>query len=98
AVGPDDSIAAKDLPGVKLVEQPQFQVSILTLNINNKPLDNPKVREAIKYAFDYQAFVDFFQGLGETPTGPLPKNAEGTDPNLPVRKQDLEKAKELLAE
>lgn len=98
AVGPDDSIAAKDLPGVKLVEQPQFQVSILTLNTNNKPLDNPKVREAIKYAFDYQAFADFFQGLGETPTGPLPKNAEGADPSLPVQKQDLEKAKQLLAE
>ncbi|MBI1880103.1 MAG: ABC transporter substrate-binding protein [Chloroflexi bacterium] len=98
AVGPDDSIAAKDLPGVKLIEQPQFQVSILTLNTNNKPLDNPKVREAIKYAFDYQAFADFFQGLGETPTGPLPKNAEGVDPSLPVQEQDLEKAKQLLAE
>lgn len=98
AVGPDDSIAAKDLPGVKLVEQPQFQVSILTLNTNNKPLDSPKVREAIKYAFDYQAFVDFFQGLGETPSGPLPKNAEGVDPSLPAQKQDLEKAKQLLAE
>lgn len=98
AVGPDDSIAAKDLPGVKLIEQPQFQVSILTLNTNNKPLDNVKVREAIKYAFDYQAFADFFQGLGETPTGPLPKNAEGVDPSLPVQKQDLEKAKQLLAE
>ncbi|MCL4295464.1 MAG: ABC transporter substrate-binding protein [Anaerolineae bacterium] len=98
AVGPDDSIAAKDLPGVKLVEQPQFQVSILTLNTNNKPLDDVKVREAIKYAFDYQAFADFFQGLGETPTGPLPKNAEGVDPSLPVQQQDLEKAKQLLAE
>ncbi|GIK37359.1 MAG: ABC transporter substrate-binding protein [Chloroflexota bacterium] len=98
AVGPDDSIAAKDLPGVKLIEQPQFQVSILTLNTNNKPLDNVKVREAIKYAFDYQAFADFFQGLGETPTGPLPKNAEGVDPSLPVQKQDMEKAKQLLAE
>lgn len=98
AVGPDDSIAAKDLPGVKLIEQPQFQVSILTLNTNNEPMNNPKVREAIKYAFDYQSFVDFFQGLGEIPTGPLPKNAEGADPSLPPQKQDLEKAKQLLAE
>jgi peptide/nickel transport system substrate-binding protein len=98
AVGPDDSIAAKDLPGVKLVEQPQFQVSILTLNTNNEPLNDLKVREAIKYAFDYQAFADFFQGLGETPTGPLPQNAEGVDPSLPVQEQDMEKAKQLLAE
>ncbi len=98
AVGPDDSIAAKDLPGVKLIEQPQFQVSILTLNTNNEPMNNPKVREALKYAFDYQSFVDFFQGLGEIPTGPLPKNAAGADPSLPPQKQDLEKAKQLLAE
>jgi peptide/nickel transport system substrate-binding protein len=98
AVGPDDSIAAKDLAGVKLVEQPQFQVSILTLNTNNEFLDNVKIREAIKYAFDYQSFVDFFQGLGEVPTGPLPSNAGGADPSLPPQQQDLDKAKQLLAE
>jgi peptide/nickel transport system substrate-binding protein len=98
AVGPDDSIAAKDLPGVKLIEQPQFQVSILTLNTNNEPLKNVKVRQAIQYAFDYQSFVDFFQGLGEIPTGPLPSNAEGVDPSLQPQKQDMEKAKQLLAE
>jgi peptide/nickel transport system substrate-binding protein len=98
AVGPDDSIAAKDLVGVKLVEQPQFQVSILTLNTNNEFLDNVKIREAIKYAFDYQSFVDFFQGLGEVPTGPLPSNAGGADPSLPPQQQDLDKAKQLLAE
>jgi peptide/nickel transport system substrate-binding protein len=61
-------------------------------------MKNPKVREAIKYAFDYQSFVDFFQGLGEIPTGPLPKNSEGADPSLPPQKQDLEKAKQLLVE
>lgn len=98
AVGPDDSIAASKLKDVKLVKQPQFQTSILTLNTSKGPLANQKVREAVKYAFDYQAFADFFQGLGETPTGPLPKNAEGVDPSLPVQKQDLEKAKQLLAE
>lgn len=98
AVGPDDSIAAKSLPGVKLVEQPQFQVSVLIFNTNNEPLNNPKVREAIKYAFDYDAYIEFFQGLGEIPTGPLPTNAGGADPSLKPGKQDLEKAKALLTE
>lgn len=98
AVGPDDSIAAKDLPGVKLIEQPQFQVSVLIFNTNNEPLNNPKVREAIKYAFDYDAYIDFFQGLGEQPTGPLPSTAGGADPSLQPVKQDMEKAKQLLAE
>jgi peptide/nickel transport system substrate-binding protein len=73
-------------------------VSILTLNTNNEFLDNVKIREAIKYAFDYQSFVDFFQGLGEVPTGPLPSNAGGADPSLPPQQQDLDKAKQLLAE
>jgi peptide/nickel transport system substrate-binding protein len=98
AVGPDDSIAAQDLPGVKLVKQPQFQVSVLTLNTNSEILKNVKVRQAIQYAFDYQSFVDFFQSLGEIPTGPLPSNAGGVDPSLQPQKQDLEKAKQLLAE
>lgn len=98
AVGPDDSIAAKDLPGVKIIEQPQFQVSVLIFNTNNEPLNNPKVREAIKYAFDYDAYIDFFQGLGEQPTGPLPSTAGGADPSLQPAKRDVEKAKQLLAE
>lgn len=98
AVGPDDSIAAKDLPGVKIIEQPQFQVSMLIFNTNNEPLNNPKVREAIKYAFDYDAYIDFFQGLGEQPSGPLPSTAGGADPSLQPVKQDMEKAKQLLAE
>lgn len=98
AVGPDDSIAAQDMSGVKLVKQPQFQVSVLTLTTHKGPLADPKVREAIKYAFDYQAFVDFFQGLGEVPSGPLPNNAPGFDESLPKQEQDIERAKELLAE
>jgi peptide/nickel transport system substrate-binding protein len=98
AVGPDDSIAASKLQGVKLVKQPQFQVSILTLTTHKGPLANVKVRQAIKYAFDYQAFADFFQGLGEIPTGPLPSNAAGVDTSLPPQKQDLARAKQLMAE
>jgi peptide/nickel transport system substrate-binding protein len=98
AIGPDDTIAARDLPGVKIVEQPQYQVSVLTLNTSKGPLADPKVRQAIKYAFDYEAFVDFFQGLGELPTGPLPKTAEGADPSLTPPQRDLEKARQLLAE
>ena len=98
AVGPDDSIAAKDLPGVKLIEQPQFQVSILIFNTNNEPLNDPRVREAIQLAFDYQAYVDFFQGLGELPNGPLPSTAGGADPSLKPVERDIERAKELLAE
>jgi peptide/nickel transport system substrate-binding protein len=98
SIGPDDSIAAKDLPGVKVIEQPQFQVSILIFNTNNEPLSDPRVREAIKLAFDYESYVEFFQGLGELPTGPLPSTAGGADPTLKPVERDIERAKELLAE
>ena len=98
AVGPDDSIMAADLPDVKLIRQPMFEVKTLHLNTLKKPLDDPRVRRAIEYAFDYDAYTEFFQGLAVVPIGPLPSNMPGADTNLPQYEQNLEKARELLAQ
>ncbi len=98
AVGPDDSAAAKALPGVKLVEQSSMQVQIVPLNVTKGPLKDPKVREAIAKAFDYQAMLDFYKGFADRANGPLPADFGELIANQPPPEQNLEEAKQLLAD
>jgi peptide/nickel transport system substrate-binding protein len=97
AVGPDESLAAEKMPGVKLVKQPMLEVKHVILNTSRPPLDNPKVRQAIKYAFDYQAMVEFFSGLARLPEGRIPSAVPGGKAGLTPR-QDLARARQLLAD
>ncbi len=98
AVGPDESAQAESMSGVQVVEQPSFEVRMLNLNVDKEPLDDPQVREALSLAFDYQAMVDFFQGYGEVPRGPLPSGLEGQGELYPPMEQDMDRARELLEE
>jgi peptide/nickel transport system substrate-binding protein len=98
AVGPDDSAAAEKLDGVKLVEQPSLQVQTVPLNVEKGPMKDPKVREAIVHAFDYDAMVDFYKGFAKPATGPLPTDfVEGLS-DSETRAQDLDRARQLLAD
>jgi peptide/nickel transport system substrate-binding protein len=98
AVGPDESAAAEQLRGVKVVKQPAYEVKTVLLNVTKGPLKDPKVREAIALAFDYKAMLDFFKGYGTTPGGPLPTTLTGIGPAPAPAAQDLDKAKQLLEE
>ncbi|WP_082097196.1 ABC transporter substrate-binding protein [Demequina silvatica] len=61
-------------------------------------LEDERVREAIKLAIDYDGVIDTtVGGYGKTQGSPIPNGFEGSeDQELPS--QDLEQAKELLAE
>jgi peptide/nickel transport system substrate-binding protein len=98
AVGPDDSAAAEKLRGVKVVKQPAYEVKTVLLNVSKGPLRDPRVREAIALAFDYKSYLDFFKGYGTTPGGPLPTTLTGIGSPPAPAAQDLEKARQLLAE
>jgi peptide/nickel transport system substrate-binding protein len=98
AVGPDDSAAASKLSGVKVVEQPSLQVQVVPMNVTKGPLKNPKVREAIAKAFDYQAIVDFYKGYAKRANGPLPSDFSDLLAQQPAPEQDIAEAKRLLAE
>ncbi len=57
----------------------------------------PEVREAIAAALDYKGLIEFTVGdAGRPQPSPIPNGFPGSD-NLPEPKQDLARAKELLA-
>jgi peptide/nickel transport system substrate-binding protein len=97
---PNDVVPIGNQPGFQLVEWKTFDTDPgIFLNTKKAPLDNLKVRQALVAAFDYQAVIDFYQGYGSTPGGPVPADfpgagAQGFEPF----KQDLDKAKQLIQE
>jgi peptide/nickel transport system substrate-binding protein len=90
----------KSLPaGVKVFEHPSFNEFYIAFNCQHGPTANPKVRQALSYAFDYDQVVHgIFNGHVQQPYGPLPRTFIGNDPQLPLYHRDLAKARQLLAE
>ncbi|WP_427885439.1 ABC transporter substrate-binding protein [Kribbella sp. GL6] len=67
-------------------------------NTSYGPTANPKVRKAVRLAFDYEGSVAKIDaGDSEVANGPLPSYLP-CRPDLPKSKQDLGRAKQLLAE
>lgn len=86
-------------PNLQLNRVANLAYNVLQLNPSRPPMDNLKVRQAMSCAIDRQAIVDAaLAGEGKV-TGPLTMPAFAQDPNgLFCYKQDLEKAKALMAE
>jgi len=58
----------------------------------------PEVREALTYALDYDGIMDFtVGGNGAKQSAPIPNGFPGTS-DLPLRTQDVAKAKQMLAD
>ncbi|GIF69101.1 peptide ABC transporter substrate-binding protein [Asanoa ishikariensis] len=70
----------------------------VTMNTKMKPFDNPKVREAVSYAFDRNFLLKLVAGQGEVANEYLPKGVTGYTSEKLVHDQDIAKAKQLLTE
>ena len=87
--------------GMTVSAKPSLNYHLLFLNTKRKPLDNPKVRQAIAYAIDRKQIIDTVAlGSGDQ-TGPLPPSL--TQYALPVGdypsyRRDVGKARQLLQE
>lgn len=91
--------ALKDDPNIQLLETGASNSMTVSMFIDTPPFDDPKVREAMKLVVDRQAMIDtVLLGYGEAGAdNPVPL----TNPASYVTeapKQDIEKAKQLLAE
>ena len=88
-------------------EDPAFDVRVEAtpfnyvgfLNVLREPLDDVRVRQAISYAVPYGDIIEVgVEGLGTQARGPVPKGIFPYSEDVPQYEQDLERARELLAE
>ncbi|MFN8495300.1 MAG: ABC transporter substrate-binding protein [Caldilineaceae bacterium] len=95
-LGPEQKKALDGNADVKLVTANNTQLIYLGLNAKKPPLDNPDVREAIRYAINYDEIIALTAGDAKLVQEVIPDGFLGHTGQNPF-KQDIAKAKELLA-
>lgn len=81
-----------------LVASPSILHRYISMNVTQKPFDNPKVRQALNYAINKDALIKVaFSGYATPAEGPLPGNIDYSVKYQPWP-YDPAKARELLKE
>lgn len=94
----DDLDALSKGQGVVVHADPTLQLVHLMMRMKG-PLKDKRIRQALQYAFDYDAFIKgVFNGRARVPHGPLPFGVWAFDSTLPESKRDVAKAKQLLSD
>jgi glutathione transport system substrate-binding protein len=97
-VPPEMIKALQNSPTITIFNEPSILVRYVALNTTRKPFSDPRVRQALNYAVDKQAFAKVvFSGYSDPMDSPLPPllgyyQKQGSYPYDPA------KAKALLAE
>ena len=90
---------SSDLHGQLVRAEPSFTVQYIGLNVNEPPLDDPKVRQALNLAVDKGEIASVVLGDLVVPAdGILPPNFPGYNPAVSGYDFDPERAAALLAE
>ncbi len=90
---------AKALEGnadVQQIKVNNTQLEYMGMNAKIAPFDNPDVREAVRYAINYDDITTLLNGNGKVVQEVIPEGFLGHTGETPF-KQDIAKAKELLA-
>jgi peptide/nickel transport system substrate-binding protein len=94
-----DFDALKDNDAVTTYVEPSFQNLMAMLNNQSPPLDDPKVRQALSYAFPFDEVINTaVGGYARQSYSIVPFGMWSWSEDLPQYQYDLEKAKALLAE
>ncbi|MGL4307326.1 glutathione ABC transporter substrate-binding protein [Cetobacterium sp. SF1] len=81
------------------VEEPSLSMSYIGFNTTKKPLNDPKVRQAICYAIDIDSLIDaVYQGGAVEANSPIGPKVFGYNKDAKAYKYDPEKAKAILKE
>ncbi|KLU59928.1 glutathione-binding protein GsiB precursor [Peptococcaceae bacterium CEB3] len=84
--------------GVTVKHKPSIIVDYVSMNTLKKPFNDPKVRQALNYAIDKNAFIKVvYSGLAEPMTSEIASNVQFFSPQQPYP-YDPNKAKALLKE
>ena len=86
--------------GIKLCPPNPPQQQLLIMNMTRKPLDDIRVRQAVAYAVDREAFLDIIGPvLGGAQISPIPPGYFGhTEKDMERYDYDLKRAKQLLTD
>ena len=96
---PADLEAMKSDPQIQLLEQEGLNVGYLGFNVEKKPFDDRKVRQALNMAINKQAIIDVvFQSAGKAAKNPIPPTIWSYNDAVEDYPYDPEQAKKLLAE
>lgn len=95
-LGSEQAAALEGNPDLTLVKGLSTLLAYLSMNATKAPTDNPDVREAIRYAINYDDIIALLGGNGQLVQEIIPIGFLGHTGNNPFT-QDLDKAKELLA-
>ena len=97
-LGPQQIAAEQGKSGVTTLKADSLQLVYVGMNVMQKPLDNPKIREALRTAIDYNGIVnDLLKGNAKKVQGIVPAGLAGYNADTPFQ-QDIAKAKSLLAD
>jgi len=91
----------QNAPGITTLKAPNAWVALHYINVSKKPLDDPRVRRALRMAVDTNEVIQKAVYGAGVPSGPIPSgygdwSLDGS--TLPYLKPDLDGAKKLLAE
>ncbi|MER6947948.1 ABC transporter substrate-binding protein [Nonomuraea sp. NPDC000554] len=96
---PDAAQQLGDAPGFKVVTSPGVRTYFVSLDTEEGPLKDKRVRQALNHALDVPALItSVLNGAAERTPTLIPRQAFGFDPAVQPFTHDLAKAKSLLAE
>jgi peptide/nickel transport system substrate-binding protein len=91
--------AAKNIPGIKVVDIPSTQTGVIRMKVTEKPFTDIRVRKAVQLTCDAQRQLDIaHQGLGIVGEHHHVAKIHPEYFALPPFKQNIAEAKKLLAE
>jgi peptide/nickel transport system substrate-binding protein len=83
----------------QVLQRPAFNVAYVGFNQEQKPLDNPKIRQAIAYALNRDALIKAKYPVGsEVANEFMPPELQGYNENVTKYEYNVDKAKQLIAE
>ena len=95
-LSPEQKKSLEGNADVKVISANNTQLIYIGMNAQKAPLDNVDVRQAIRYAINYDEIIALTKGDAKLVQEVIPDGFLGNDGKNPF-KQDIAKAKELLA-
>ncbi len=96
-LAPEQKAALEGNPDVQIISADNTQLIHIGMNASVPPFDNADLREAVRYAINYEEIIALAGGDAKLVQEIIPAGFLGHTGEIPFT-QDLEKAKELLAQ